>query len=54
MLGGGRKALLNNAREQIIEQIDPDMVALMEGKAACPSSSKFASALIKNHKISLH
>lgn len=31
---GGRKALLNNARERIIEQMDPDMVSLMEGKAA--------------------
>jgi len=31
---GGRKALLNNARESIIEQMDPDMVSLMEGKAA--------------------
>lgn len=31
---GGRKALLTNARERIIEQMDPDMVSLMEGKAA--------------------
>lgn len=31
---GGRKALLNNARERIIEQMNPDMIALMEGKAA--------------------
>lgn len=31
---GGRKQLLNNARERIIEQMDPDMVSLMEGKAA--------------------
>lgn len=31
---GGRKALLDNARERIIEQMDPDMVSLMEGKAA--------------------
>lgn len=31
---GGRKQLLNNARARIIEHMDPDMVALMEGKAA--------------------
>lgn len=31
---GGRKALLNNARERIIEQMDPDMVSLMEENAA--------------------
>jgi len=31
---GGRKELLNNARERIIEQMDPDMVSLMEDKAA--------------------
>ncbi|EKJ8216943.1 KilA-N domain-containing protein [Citrobacter sedlakii] len=31
---GGRKQLLNAARERIIDQMDPDMVALMEGKAA--------------------
>ncbi|MBS0909198.1 KilA-N domain-containing protein [Tatumella sp. JGM118] len=27
---GGRKALLNDARQNLIDQIDPDMVALME------------------------
>ncbi|MCG7368013.1 KilA-N domain-containing protein [Pantoea sp. ACRSH] len=31
---GGRKALLNEARKNLIDQLDPDMVALMEGKAA--------------------
>ncbi|WP_196010592.1 KilA-N domain-containing protein [Citrobacter amalonaticus] len=31
---GGRKKLLNGARERIIEQMDPDMVAMMEDKAA--------------------
>lgn len=31
---GGRKQLLNNARERIIEQMDPDMVAIMENKVA--------------------
>ncbi|AOE40499.1 KilA-N domain-containing protein [Pantoea agglomerans] len=31
---GGRKELLNNVRERIIKQMDPDMVSLMEGKAA--------------------
>ncbi|MEB8479683.1 hypothetical protein P2G56_14835 [Cronobacter malonaticus] len=30
---GGRKALLNDARERIIEQIDPDLVSLMKEKA---------------------
>lgn len=31
---GGRKKLLISTRENIIEQIDPDMVAIMQGKAA--------------------
>ncbi|HCC5759642.1 TPA: KilA-N domain-containing protein [Citrobacter koseri] len=31
---GGRKKLLNCARERIVSQMDPDMVALMEGKVA--------------------
>jgi hypothetical protein len=31
---GGRKALLNEARQNLIDQLDPDMVSLMEGKAA--------------------
>jgi hypothetical protein len=31
---GGRKQLLNGARERIIDQMDPDMVSLMEGKVA--------------------
>lgn len=31
---GGRKQLLNCARDRIIDQMDPDMVALMEGKVA--------------------
>ncbi|NHV08065.1 hypothetical protein G9X43_09055 [Cronobacter turicensis] len=30
---GGRKALLNDARERIIEQIDPNLVSLMKEKA---------------------
>lgn len=30
---GGRKKLLNCARERIVSQMDPDMVALMEAKA---------------------
>ena len=30
---GGRKKLLNSARERIICQMDPDMVSLMEAKA---------------------
>ncbi|MEN4977556.1 KilA-N domain-containing protein [Erwinia billingiae] len=31
---GGRKKMLNGTRENLLEQLDPDMVALMEGKAA--------------------
>lgn len=31
---GGRKKMLNGTRDNLLEQIDPDMVALMEGKAA--------------------
>ena len=31
---GGRKKLLASTRENIIEQIDPDMVSIMQGKAA--------------------
>ena len=31
---GGRKRMLNGTRDNLLEQIDPDMVALMEGKAA--------------------
>jgi len=31
---GGRKALLTDARKNLIDQLDPDMVSLMEGKAA--------------------
>ncbi|MBV6817521.1 KilA-N domain-containing protein [Rahnella sp. PD12R] len=31
---GGRKQMLNETRENIIEQMDPDMVAIMQGKAA--------------------
>lgn len=31
---GGRKKLLNNARERIIEQMDPDMVTIMQNSAA--------------------
>lgn len=31
---GGRKALLNETRQNLINQLDPDMVALMEGKVA--------------------
>lgn len=30
---GGRKALLNDARQNLIDQLDPDMVSLMEGEA---------------------
>ncbi|MGK4439133.1 KilA-N domain-containing protein [Yersinia proxima] len=30
---GGRKRLLFTARERLVESIDPDMVAIMEGKA---------------------
>ncbi|EOL8988449.1 hypothetical protein ACM92P_002990 [Cronobacter dublinensis] len=30
---GGRKVLLNDACERIIEQIDPDLVSLMKEKA---------------------
>ncbi|HHL2458587.1 TPA: KilA-N domain-containing protein [Yersinia enterocolitica] len=30
---GGRKRLLLTARERLVESIDPDMVAIMEGKA---------------------
>lgn len=31
---GGRKALLLEARQNLIDQLDPDMVAIMEDKAA--------------------
>ncbi len=31
---GGRKRMLNGTRENLLEQMDPDMVSLMEGKAA--------------------
>lgn len=31
---GGRKQLLNAARERIIDQLDPDLVSLMQDKAA--------------------
>lgn len=31
---GGRKKMLSGTRENLLEQLDPDMVALMEGKAA--------------------
>lgn len=31
---GGRKRMLSGTRENLLEQLDPDMVALMEGKAA--------------------
>ncbi|WP_033756014.1 KilA-N domain-containing protein [Pantoea sp. NGS-ED-1003] len=31
---GGRRKLLNNARERIIEQMDPDMVTIMQNSAA--------------------
>lgn len=31
---GGRKALLAKARQNLIDQLDPDMVSLMEDKAA--------------------
>ncbi len=31
---GGRKRLLSGTRDNLLEQLDPDMVALMEGKAA--------------------
>lgn len=31
---GGRKQLLNAARERIIDQLDPDLVSIMQGKAA--------------------
>ncbi|HEC5301915.1 TPA: KilA-N domain-containing protein [Enterobacter asburiae] len=31
---GGRKQLLNAARERIIDQMDPDMIAIMQGKVA--------------------
>lgn len=31
---GGRKRILNGTRDNLLEQLDPDMVALMEGKAA--------------------
>ncbi|MFW7194380.1 KilA-N domain-containing protein [Enterobacter sp. BNK-29] len=31
---GGRKKLLNGARERIVSQMDPDMVTLMEEKAS--------------------
>lgn len=31
---GGRKRMLNGTRENLIEQMDPDMVSLMEGRAA--------------------
>lgn len=31
---GGRKRMLSTTRENIIEQIDPDMVTIMEGKSS--------------------
>jgi hypothetical protein len=31
---GGRKRMLSDTRDNLLEQLDPDMVALMEGKAA--------------------
>lgn len=31
---GGRKRMLSGTRENLLEQMDPDMVSLMEGKAA--------------------
>lgn len=31
---GGRKRMLNGTRENLLEQMDPDMVSLMEGRAA--------------------
>ncbi|MGA8121312.1 KilA-N domain-containing protein [Rouxiella badensis] len=31
---GGRKRMLSSTRENIIDQIDPDMVAIMEGKSS--------------------
>lgn len=31
---GGRKRMLSGTRDNLLEQLDPDMVALMEGKAA--------------------
>lgn len=31
---GGRKRMLNGTRESLLEQMDPDMVSLMEGRAA--------------------
>lgn len=31
---GGRKRMLNTTRENIIEQIDPDMVSIMQGKTS--------------------
>lgn len=31
---GGRKILLNGARERIIDQMDPDMVAIMQGQSS--------------------
>lgn len=31
---GGRKRMLSGTRDNLLEQLDPDMIALMEGKAA--------------------
>lgn len=31
---GGRKRMLNGTRENLLEQMDPDIVSLMEGRAA--------------------